>query len=245
MGFGHWFNERRQIAVFYYNIYRHYLKYGKKYDYKEIAKYEQDLIPKVIHYCWFGRGNQNDLIKRCIESWKKVLPEYEVVLWNEDNFPYEEYPFAQQALKDGKWAFVSDVARLHALYYNGGIYMDTDVEMIKPLDKFLEHGFFSSFESKRHLLTGLMGAKKGNLYVKLLLDWYRDKSYGKDFYEIANTRIITRITRMNCGIKINGEQYNFADNCYYTRDYFCPELVNAKWNVTNNTCCIHHSTGLW
>ena len=245
MGFGHWLNERRQIAVFYYNIYRHYLKYGKKYDYKEIAKYEQDLIPKVIHYCWFGRGKQNDLIKRCIESWKKVLPEYEVVLWNEDNFPYEEYPFAQQALKDRKWAFVSDVARLHALYYNGGIYMDTDVEMIKPLDKFLEHGFFSSFESKRHLPTGLMGAKKGNLYVKLLLDWYRDKSYGKDFYEIANTRIITRITRMNCGIKINGEQYKFADNCYYTRDYFCPELVNGKWNVTNNTCCIHHFTGLW
>ena len=208
--------------------------------------YLDDLsLSEIANELGISRQGVHDLIKRCIESWKKVLPEYEVVLWNEDNFPYEEYPFAQQALKDRKWAFVSDVARLHALYYNGGIYMDTDVEMIKPLDKFLEHGFFSSFESKRHLPTGLMGAKKGNLYVKLLLDWYRDKSYGKDFYEIANTRIITRITRMNCGIKINGEQYKFADNCYYTRHYFCPELVNGKWNVTNNTCCIHHFTGLW
>lgn len=123
--------------------------------------------------------------------------------------------------------------------------MDTDVEMIKPLDEFLGYGFFSSFESKEHLSTGLMGAKKGNLYVKLLLDWYRDKIYGKDFYEIANTRIITRITRMNCGITMNGEQYKFADNCYYTRDYFCPEIVNGKWNITKNTCCIHHFTGLW
>lgn len=245
MGFGHWLNERRQIVVFYYNIYAHYFKYGRKYNCSETAIYEQSKIPKVIHYCWFGRGKQNDLIKKCIESWEKVLPEYDVVLWNEDNFPFEIYPFAKQALNDRKWAFVSDVARLHALYYYGGIYMDTDVEMLKPLDNFLNHGFFSSYESRRYIHTGLMGGKKGNLYLKLLLQWYENKNYGEDFYEIANTRIITRITRLNCGMQINGNKYVFGDNFYYPREYFCPEKINDEWKVTNNSYCIHHFTGLW
>lgn len=245
MGFNHWLNERRQIAVFYYNIYYHYLKYGRKYDSSAIANYEQHSIPKVIHYCWFGGGKQNDLIKACMDSWKKVLPEYDIVLWNEENFPLDDYPFAKQALEDKKWAFVSDVARLHALYYHGGIYMDTDVEVLRPLDIFLEHGFFSGFESDRHIPTGLMGGKKGNLYLKLLLKWYKNRNYGKDYYEIANTRIITRITRLNCGIILNGENYVFGDNHYYPVEYFCPDKLDGRWDVTNNTYCIHHFTGLW
>lgn len=85
------------------------------------------MILKTIHYCWFGCGKQNDLIQKCISTWKDVLPEYKIILWNEDNFPVNKYPFAKQALHDKKWAFVSDVARLHALYYHGGIYMDTYV----------------------------------------------------------------------------------------------------------------------
>ena len=205
----------------------------------------QDTIPKIIHYCWFGRGKQNELIKRCISSWKQYLPEYEIILWNEDNFPVNEYPFAQQALMDKKWAFVSDVARLYALYYYGGIYMDTDVEVLKPLDKFLSHGFFSGYESLRHIPTGIMGAKKHNEYVKLLLSWYNDKCYGKDYYEIANTRIITRITRLNCGLKVNGKQFNFGDCCYYPREYFCPERTENGWKISANTYTIHHFTGLW
>ena len=173
------------------------------------------------------------------------MPEYDIVLWNEENFPLDDYPFAKQALKDKKWAFVSDVARLHALYYHGGIYMDTDVEVIRPLDIFLEHGFFSGYESERHLPTGLMGGKKGNLYLKLLLQWYKNRNYSNDYYEIANTRIITRITRLNCEIRLNGEEYVFGDNYYYPREYFCLDKLDGIWNVTNNTYCIHHFTGLW
>lgn len=245
MGIKYRLNEYRQQIIFYKDLYRHYLKYGINFNRNKITTNQECNIPKVIHYCWFGRGKQNDLIKKCIQSWKNVLSDYEIVLWNEDTFPYNEYPFAKQALKDKKWAFVSDVARLHALYYYGGIYMDTDVEVIKPLNKFLHHGFFSSYESDRHIPTGIMGAKKNNNYIKLLLSWYKDYNYGNDYYEIANTRIITRITRLNCRMHINGKQFEFADCCYYARDYFCPETKNNAWQITNNTHTIHHFTGLW
>ena len=245
MRLGYRLNEYRQQIVFYKNLYRHYFKYGMYFKKNEQSVTEQSMIPKTIHYCWFGRGKQNDLIQKCISTWKDELPEYKIILWNEDNFPVNKYPFAKQALHDKKWAFVSDVARLHALYYHGGIYMDTDVEVLKPLDQFLHHGFFSGYESERHVPTGIMGAKKNNNYVKLLLDWYNDYTYGRDFYEIANTRIITRITRLNCGLKVNGEQYQFSDCCYYPRDYFCPKLDGNRWDITQNTCTIHHFTGLW
>lgn len=238
-------NECRQQVVFYKNLYRHYFKYGRLFNDIKQEKTEQNRIPKVIHYCWFGRGKQNDLIKQCLKTWRNVLPEYKIQLWNEDNFPVNKYPFAEQALRDRKWAFVSDVARLHALYYYGGIYMDTDVEVLKPLDNFLHHGFFSGYESERHIPTGIMGAKQYNKYVGLLLSWYNDYTYGKDYYEIANTRIITRITRLNCGLKINGQKFEFDDCCYYPRDYFCPEVLGKKWNITSNTRTIHHFTGLW
>lgn len=88
-------------------------------------------IPKVIHYCWFGCGEYSSLIKKCMATWERVLPDYEFVLWNEDNFPIEKYPFAQEAYDKKKYAFTSDVARLAALYEHGGIYLDTDIEMLK------------------------------------------------------------------------------------------------------------------
>lgn len=233
----------RQIE-FYKNLFRHYTNYGRKYNYELVSHSDQITIPKVIHYCWFGNGKQSALIEKCIASWKEILPEYEIVLWNEDNFPVDKYPFAKQALEDKKWAFVSDVARLHALYYYGGIYMDTDVEVLKPLDKFLHHGFFSSYESGRHLTTGIMGGKKGNNYIKLLLDWY-NFPYGKAYYRIANTRIITKLTRIYCKLHLDGKRYEFADCCYYPREYFCPKWENDKFLVTENTYTIHHFTGMW
>lgn len=245
MGLEYRLNEYRQQIVFYKNIYRHYLKYGIHFNKNAQSITEQNMIPKTIHYCWFGRGKQNELIKKCLLTWKEVLPEYKIILWNEDNFPVNKYPFAKQALNDKKWAFVADVARLHALYYYGGIYMDTDVEVLKPIDQFLHHGFFAGYESARHLSAGIMGAKQYNKYIGLLLAWYNDYTYGRDFYEIANTRIITRITRLNCGLKPNGKQFEFGDCCYYPQDYFCPELVDDKWNITPNTYTIHHFTGLW
>lgn len=96
------------------------------------------MIPKIIHYCWFGRGKMPELAERCIASWKKHLPEYQYILWNEDNFDITSVPYVKEAYEARKFAFVTDYVRLYALYHFGGVYMDTDVEVLKPLDRFLD-----------------------------------------------------------------------------------------------------------
>lgn len=236
--------DMRQKLNFYKDILYHYFRYGRFYKIGSRAN-GYGSIPKVIHYCWFGKGEKSADIEKCMETWHKVLPEYDIVLWNEENFPFDKYPFALQALKDKKWAYVSDVARLHALYYYGGIYMDTDVEVLKPLDLFLKHGFFSGYESIRHIPTGLMGGKAFNEYVGMLLKWYEGRTYGTDYYEIANTRIITRITRLCCNLKRDDKLFEFNDCCFYPSEFFCPKRNNDGWDVTNNTYAIHHMTGSW
>lgn len=241
-------NDKRQKIVYHKNIWMHYIRYGRGKSFDNWVSGEQKTIPKILHYCWFGRGRYSDKIQKCIESWHKVLPEYKLMLWNEDNFPLNggKYPFAEQAFKDRKWAFVSDVARLHALYTIGGVYVDTDVEMLKPIDDFLKYDFFSSFESINHLPTGLMASKKGNPYIGYLLDWYVGKNYsGRDYYEIANTKIITDLTKLITDIKINNTKYQFGGNVYFPYDYFCPQKVNDSFLLTENSYCIHHITGSW
>lgn len=94
------------------------------------------MIPKIIHYCWFGKGKKNRLIKRCIRSWKKRMPDYEIICWNEDNFDYTSVPFVKEAYEQKKWAFVADYVRLYALFHYGGIYLDTDSEVYKSFDFF-------------------------------------------------------------------------------------------------------------
>ena len=130
------------------------------------------MIPKKIHYIWFGKGEKNDRVKHCIESWKKYLPDYEIIEWNEDNFDINYNDFTRQAYENKKWAYVADVARLYILYNEGGIYMDTDVEVYKPLDEFLNHEGFIGFEDIHYLSTATIGAEKGNPVIKYLLDFY-------------------------------------------------------------------------
>ena len=134
------------------------------------------MIPKTIHYCWFGGNPLPKLAIDCIASWKKYLPAYEIKEWNESNFPFNNYKFAREALENRKFAFVSDVSRLHALKQEGGIYMDTDVEVLKSLDSFLHHTAFSGFENDDFVPTGIMASEKGGKWVTELLDYYNDNS---------------------------------------------------------------------
>lgn len=120
---------------------------------------ENENIPKIIHYCWFGRKEKPELIKKCIKSWNEVLVDYEIIEWNEENFKLNN-DFVKEAYQAGKYAFVSDYVRLHALYHYGGIYLDTDVEVYKPFDLFLQHDSFWGFEQGNYIATSTMGAKK-------------------------------------------------------------------------------------
>ena len=235
-----------QQLLFYKDIVDHYLHFGREYlNDKSDSRLElTEKIPKIIHYCWFGRGEMNDTIKMCIESWHKYLPDYEFMLWNEDNFPMDDYPFARKAFKDHKWAYVSDVARLHALYNYGGIYLDTDVEILKPLDELLYNDSFCGFENESQLATCCIGAKKNNRYIKFLLGWYLYRNLNDIYYIIANTRIVTRLVRLYLGLKRNGTEQRFRDGVFYPREYFSPEVKDDMWNVTFNTFAIHHFTDL-
>ena len=135
-------------------------------------------IPKVIHYCWFGKGKMPAIAKKCIDSWKKYCPDYEIVCHNEENFDISQNKYAQQAYDAGKWAFVSDYVRLKVLYDEGGIYLDTDVEIIRPIDNLIkEHGYMG-FDDNGVISTGLgFACEKGNKLVGSLLADYDDISF--------------------------------------------------------------------
>lgn len=207
------------------------------------------MIPKIIHYCWFGRNPLPPLAIKCIESWKKILPEYEIKEWNEDNFDLDMYPYAREAYDNRKFAFVTDIVRLYALFNEGGVYMDTDVEILKPLDPFLHHAAFSGFESEDSFPTGLMAAEKGSKWAKDNLEWYNDKHFVKDDGTLDTTTNVVIIMKVL-------EKYHFKlDNTYqevsgyftiYPKEYFCPKDYDTKKiHLTDNTVAIHHFDGSW
>lgn len=207
------------------------------------------MIPKIIHYCWFGGNPLPKLAEDCIASWKKYLPDYEIKEWNEQNFPLENYPFAQEAIENRKFAFVSDVCRLHALKEEGGIYMDTDVEVLKSLDSFLHHAAFSGFENDDFVPTGIMASEKNGQWVTDLLAYYDGKSLFKEdgsIDSVSNTFIITGMMKGR-GFMMNNtyqEQENYV--AFYPNDYFCPKSYKTgNIELTENSYCIHHFAKSW
>lgn len=130
------------------------------------------MIPKTIHYCWFGAGKPPDVMIRCIDSWSEVMPDYSIKRWDESNFDVDGFPYAREAHKQKKWAFVSDVARLHALVSEGGIYLDTDVAVYRPFDRFLKHQLFLGMMLPDSVGTAVIGAAAGNAHLRELLAGY-------------------------------------------------------------------------
>lgn len=141
-------------------------------------------IPKVIHYCWFGNGEKPECFKKCYDSWKQYAPDYEIIEWNESNTDFTASPFMQQAYAAGKYAFVSDIARLQVIFDHGGIYLDTDVELRKPLDELLEYDAFFFWDNAGNIATGLgFGAVAGTQVLKEVLASYE----GVEF-DVENTK---------------------------------------------------------
>ncbi len=209
------------------------------------------MIPKILHYCWFGKGELPELAVRCLESWKKHLPEYQIVVWNEDNFDVEQYRFASEAYKEKKYAFVADVCRLYALKKMGGIYLDTDVEFLRPIEKYmLNEAAFTGFEDNLLLSSAIMGSEKNGQWINDLISYYSDRSFylaDGSFDMLPNTEIITAFIKTNKNVKINNV-FQKLDGYVtsYPSEYFCPKSWQTlKVKQTENTYCIHHFAGSW
>lgn len=206
-------------------------------------------IPKVIHYCWFGNGDKPDIVKKCIESWNKNLSDYEIIEWNESNFNINCNEYVRQAYESKKFAFVSDYARVYALYNYGGIYLDTDVEVFKNFDDLLDNDSFWGFEQENYIATSTIGAKKGNELIKIFLDSYENKSFiNKDgsFDDLTNVAIITNILQ-KYGLKQSGK-YQKIDGLatFYPQTYFSPyDYINCRNFRTKDTYCMHHFYKSW
>lgn len=207
------------------------------------------MIPKIVHYCWFGHGPKNELAVKCIESWHKFLPDYQIKEWNEDNFDVNLYPYAKEALDNRKFAFVTDVVRLYAIYTEGGIYMDTDVEVLKTYDPFLHHTMFSGFETDDNVPTGMMAAEKGSLWAKELLDQYNDRRFVKldGSFDLTTNTVTISNYMIAKGLKMNNQYQDFPGFCtFYPTDFFCPkDHRTGEIHCTNNSVCIHHFAGSW
>lgn len=207
------------------------------------------MIPRIIHYCWFGRGQKPALAVKCIESWKKYLPDYEIKEWNESNFDVNSNRYVCEAYENRKFAFVTDYVRLYALVKEGGIYMDTDVEVLKSYNPFLHHTAFSGFENNNYVPTGMMASERGGVWVTELLNGYNDREFvNKDgsFDITTNTVTITK-NMVSHGLVLNNTYQDFPYLVtMYPSDYFCPkDHGTGVINLTENTVCIHHFAGSW
>lgn len=194
------------------------------------------MIPKKIHYCWFGGRPLPESFMICLESWKKYLPDYEIIEWNESNFDINSCTYVRMAAEHKKWAFVSDYARALALWKHGGIYMDIDVEVKHNLDEFLFHRAFSGFEIVGSPFTALWATEAGHPWPRKVLDFYHQKS---DFDLTTNTVFVSELLKTEYQIDAQRDEYQeLADGiAIYPSSYFCLDLPK---NYTS-----HHFVGTW
>lgn len=210
-------------------------------------------IPKVIYYCWFGGKPLPKTAKKCIASWEKYCPEYKIIRIDESNADFTKNIYANQAYKAKKWAFVTDYYRLKVIYENGGIYLDTDVELIKSLNPLAEKydGFFGYECGKNLIATGLgFGAEKGNKFVKAMLDDYENISFVKNngtYDEIpCPNRNTAALLNMNLGLDVTRRNQVIDNVCFLSEEVLCPvNFFTGKKNITDKTISIHHYNASW
>lgn len=197
-------------------------------------------IPKIIHYCWFGGKPKPQEVLEYIETWKKFFPDYEIKEWNESNFDYKAYRYTYEAYKVKKFAYVSDVCRLKALYDYGGIYFDTDIEVVNSFDKYLKDSSFVGYEVEDLIGTGVIGAEKHCAWIKRFLETYRNSDFIMNYggYNLLPNTV--RLTNLLSTLPDNDKP------CIYPLDVFCA----MNWRThqeycTPQTVSVHHYKASW
>ncbi len=208
------------------------------------------MIPKIIHYVWVGGGPLTPLAEKCIESWKKFCPDYEIKRWDETNFDINQNIYCKEAYESKKWAFVSDYIRAKVLYDFGGIYLDTDVELIRPIDEFLSHSAFAGFETVDAISTGILGVTKNNIWIKSLLDSYNNRHFINEYGQFdftTNVTVLTNLTKQQYPNMVFDNTKQILENLVvYPIEYFCPfSFVDKQLRKTENSYAIHWFDGSW
>lgn len=207
------------------------------------------MIPRTIHYCWFGHGEMPQLAKDCIASWHKFMPDWEYKLWSEENFDVNSTPYTAEAYEAKRYAFVTDYVRLYAMKTDGGVYMDTDVEILKPLDDLLHLKAFTGYEGSKHKppVTGLMASEAGGEWVTEQLNAYNGLHFLRKDGTLditTNTQRITAIMKAD-GFVCDGQKRQYKDLTVFPSEYFCPHQTTGEYLLTENTYCNHHFMGSW
>lgn len=207
------------------------------------------LIPKIIHYCWFGGKEKPNIVKKCIESWKNNLPDYEFREWNESTFNINSQIFVKESYEIGNYAFVSDYVRVYSLYNYGGIYLDTDTEVLKSLDSFLFENSFWGFEEKNYIATSIIGAEPKNNIIKEFLDYYKRFSLYDEkgnIKKFTNVLVVTDILKKK-GILLDGTYQKIeGEVTVYPQEYFSPyDYINCYMKQSDYTVAIHHFHKSW
>lgn len=204
-------------------------------------------IPKIIHYCWFGKKEMPPKEKECVAGWKKFYPDYEFKIWNDDNFDYNKCIYARQAYERGYYAFVSDYARAKVLHEYGGIYLDTDVKIIKKLPDVQGKGFLG-FERKKFIGTAVMAAEPESELIAELLNYYEQHEFvqKKGYIDnIANVSILTDIFKKR-GLIADGRKQKINGFEVFSREFFYPKKLNDDtFETTGETCVIHMCSNSW
>ena len=211
-------------------------------------------IPKLIHLCWFGHSSYPDLAKKCIQSWKNILPEYTIKLWNEDNFNINQNDFTRKAYQEKKWAFVSDYARLTALYEYGGVYMDTDLEVIRDFSNLLIGKKYVSSIVEGGLITcGFIACEAKHPFIQELIKYYRSQE-NNEIKLTMNPLVFTSIAKRLYCFPFGVDHFENEEIQILPLQYFMPFKKNMfgrdiysrrKYAITTNTYTIHHDMGSW
>lgn len=207
-------------------------------------------IPKKIHYCWLGRNPKPASVLKCIESWKKHCPDYEIIEWNEDNLDISSHLYSRQAYEAKSWAFATDYFRLWAVYTHGGIYLDTDVQVIRSLDPLLENHAFMGFESEGMINSGLgFGSEPGGRFIHELMKVYDSLQFlnpDGTLNRVPTTEYSTTLARAHGLTNDTGKIQQVLDATIYPVEYFAPKnYFTGRLKVTRNTYSIHHYEATW
>ena len=197
------------------------------------------MIPKTIHYCWFGRGEKPKLAQKCIASWKTFCPDYEIIEWNEDNYDVNSTPYTKYCYENKKWAFLSDYVRLDVVCRHGGVYFDTDVEVIKSFDDLLNNKAFFAFESSQIINTGLgFGAEKDSKFLKALMEQYAYTS--EENVVIVGCPALNTTALLPFGLELDGRLQRIDDMLILPAEYMNPyDDPTGRLTITDKTVSIH------